>query len=42
VLVRKWRLVPGWQQLLSDQSKPLGFWRRLVTALYNITLPLGL
>jgi len=42
VLVRKWRVVPGWQQLLSDENKPLGFWRRLVSELYNTTLPLGL
>lgn len=42
VLVRKWRVIPGWQQLLCDESKPLGFWRRLVMELHNITLPVSL
>jgi len=30
---RKWRVIPGWQQLLSDESKPLCFWRRVVMEL---------
>lgn len=41
-MVCKWRQVPGWQQLLSDEAKPIGYWRRLVHELYKITLPLDL
>jgi|SRR6056297_693830 len=42
ILVRKWRVVPGWQELLTDEQKPLGLWRRVVMELHHIKLPTGL
>jgi transposase len=42
VLVRKWRVIPGWQELLTDEQKPIGLWRRVVMELHNIKLPAGL
>ncbi len=41
-LVRKWRVVPEWQELLTDEKKPLGLWRRVVMELHGIKLPTGL
>ena len=39
-LVAKWRTIPGWQQILSDENHPVGFWRRVVKELYQIDLPM--
>jgi hypothetical protein len=27
VLVKKWRLIPDWQEVAFADDKPLGFWR---------------
>jgi len=40
VVVHKWREIPGALALLSQESTPLGFWRRLVMATRGIELPL--
>lgn len=37
-LVEKWRTIPGWQQMLSDENHPMGFWRRVVKELHGIEL----
>lgn len=42
ILVRKWRVVPGWQELLGDEQKPLGLWRRVAMELHPVKLPLTL
>jgi len=39
-LVKKWRLVPGWQELVFAEDKPLGFWRQLAMELHGANLPL--
>lgn len=39
-LVAKWRVIPDWQKLLSDENHPMGFWRRVVTELHSVELPL--
>ena len=39
-LVEKWRVIPGWQHMLSDENHPMGFWRRVVTELHDVELPL--
>lgn len=40
VLVRKWRLIPDWQEVAFGENKPLGFWRRLTIELHGANLPL--
>ena len=39
-LVEKWRVIPGWQDMLTDEDCPMGFWRRVVTELHGIELSL--
>ena len=40
VLIRKWRLIPDWQNVAFAEDKPLGFWRRLAIELHGAKLPL--
>lgn len=39
-LVEKWRVIPGWQDMLTDENNPMGFWRRVVAELHGIELSL--
>jgi transposase len=39
-LVEKWRVIPGWQLMLTDENHPMGFWRRVVTELHGVELSL--
>jgi len=38
-LTAKWRVMPGWQKLLTDENFPMGFWRRVLKELHGINLP---
>ena len=40
VLIRKWRTIPGGVEIISKETSPLGFWRRLVTESRSVHLPL--
>jgi transposase len=40
ILLNKWRTIPGGLELISRESTPLGFWRRLVMESRDIILPL--
>jgi hypothetical protein len=40
VLLRKWRPIPEGISLITNESTPLGFWRRLVMESRSIHLPL--
>lgn len=40
ILVRKWRTIPNGIALISKESTPLGFWRRVVMESRSIELPL--
>ena len=39
-LVGKWRVIPGWQDMLTDENNPMGFWRRVVAEIHGIELSL--
>jgi len=41
VLLKKWRTIPGWQELAFSEGKPLEFWRELSNSVHgtNLTLP---
>jgi transposase len=39
-LITKWKTIPNWQQILSDENHPIGFWRRVIKELHDIELPL--
>jgi len=39
-LTEKWRVMPNWQTALTDESCPMGFWRRVVKELHDIQLPI--
>jgi transposase len=39
-LVEKWRVIPGWQDMLTDENNPMGFWRRVVAEIHGIELSL--
>jgi len=39
-LVTKWTIIPGWQGCLTDESKPMGCWRRVIKELHDINLPI--
>lgn len=38
---RKWRTIPGGLELITDEQKPIGFWRRTLLELHGIQLPRG-
>jgi len=40
VLVKKWRTIPGWQEIAFAEDKPLGFWRRTAIEIHKANLPL--
>jgi hypothetical protein len=40
ILLRKWRTIPGGLSLLTDETCPLGLWRRVVMESRSIELPL--
>ena len=35
----KWRTIPGGSALITDESHPVGFWRRVVMELHGLRLP---
>jgi Holliday junction resolvase-like predicted endonuclease len=39
VLQRKWRTISGGIDLITDQSHPVGFWRRVIKETHGIDLP---
>ena len=39
-LVTKWKVISGWQECLTDESKPMGCWRRVIFELHGINLPI--
>lgn len=39
-LVRKWRVVPNYQEVVFSEDKPLGFWRKVMIEMYDADLPL--
>jgi len=40
ILVGKWRMLPGWQELVFSPERPLGIWRQVNIELYDAHLPL--
>jgi len=40
ILIRKWCTIPGGLTIISDQSTPLGFWRRTAMESRDVVLPL--
>lgn len=40
VLVSKWRKIPGWQQIVFSEDRPLGRWRRVAMEMHRAHLPL--
>jgi hypothetical protein len=40
ILIRKWRTIPDGIALISKESNPPDFWRRLVMECRSVTLPL--
>ena len=39
-LVRKWNVVPNYQEVVFAEDKPLGFWRKVMIDMYDVKLPL--
>lgn len=39
-LVDKWRVIPGWQDMLTDENNPMGLWRRVIMEIHGIELSL--
>lgn len=39
-LVRKWSVVPNYQEVVFAEDKPLGFWRRLMIEMFDADMPL--
>ena len=39
-LVRKWSVVPGYQEVVFAEDKPLGFWRKLMIEMFDAQMPL--
>lgn len=39
-LIDKWRVIPGWQDMLTDENNPMGFWRRVVMEIHGVELSL--
>jgi hypothetical protein len=40
VLVKKWRVLPGWRETVFAGDRPLGFWRRVAMEAHGAHLPL--
>ena len=39
-LVRKWSVVPNYQEVVLAEDKPLGFWRKVMIEMFDAKLPL--
>ena len=39
-LVRKWSVIPNYQEIVFDEAKPLGFWRRLMIEMFDAHIPI--
>ena len=39
-LVRKWSVVPNYQEVVFAEDKPLGFWRKVMIEMFDAKLPL--
>lgn len=39
-LVKKWRVIPDWEEVVFAQDRPLGFWRKVQIELHGADLPL--
>ncbi len=40
LLVRKWSVIPNYQEVVFSDDKPLGFWRKLMMDLFDANLPI--
>lgn len=40
ILIRKWRTIPGGLAAITDETSPLGFWRRVAMESHDVNLPL--
>ena len=41
LLVRKWRVIPDWENVVFAEDRPLGFWRKLQIEMFGANLPLS-
>jgi hypothetical protein len=39
-LVRKWSVVPGYQEVVFAEDKPLGYWRKIMIEMFDAQMPL--
>ena len=39
-LVRKWSVVPNYQEVVFADDKPLGFWRKVMIDMFDANLPI--
>ena len=38
-MAKKWRTIRGGLDLITDESHPIGFWRKVICELHGIKLP---
>lgn len=39
-LVKKWRVIPDWEEVVFSPDRPLGFWRKVQIEMHGVNLPL--